>query len=288
MTQHIQQIDPQDFPAILKEITDPPEKLYLRGTMPAPSYKTLAVVGSRSATAYGREVVEYLIHGLRGYPVAIVSGMALGIDGAAHTAALDAGLPTVAVLGCGLSEERLHPRAHVQLAHRILDAGGALLSEFEPDQQAAPWTFPQRNRIVVGLSGAVLIIEAAERSGSLITARLAVEYNRELLVVPGSIFAASSKGAHQFLKLGATPATTPEDILEALRIPPHATENTEKDIALALSPEEQELYDALAQPCPRDELIAKLSYSVTTANILLSKLELEGVIVEKFGTLRRV
>ncbi len=288
MLQHIQQITAQDFPALLQEITDPPEQLYIRGTLPCADTKLLAVVGSRSATAYGREVIEYLIQGLRGYPVGIVSGMALGIDGAAHEAALTAELPTIAVLGSGLSDATLYPRAHVQLAQRILAAGGALVSEFEPEQRAAPWTFPQRNRIVAGLSHATLLIEAAERSGTLITARLATEYNRELLVVPGSIFAASSKGTHQFLKLGATPVTTPEDILEALHIPVQTKDATQGGHSYKFSPEEQELYDALAEPCSRDELIAQLSYSVTTANIVLSKLELEGVIVEKFGTLRRI
>ena len=131
---------------------------------------------------------KHLIEGLRGYPIVIVSGLAYGADAAAHRAALEVGLPTVAVPGSGLDWDILYPRANVGLAREILKAGGALLSEEEPETKAADWTFPKRNRVMAGLSRATLIIEAKELSGSLITARLTVEYNRELLVVPGSIF----------------------------------------------------------------------------------------------------
>jgi DNA processing protein len=142
---------------------------------------------------------------LAGYPIGIVSGLALGIDAFAHEAALRAGLYTLAVPGSGLGDQVLYPASNRRLADRIVDGGGGLLSELSPDTRAALWTFPQRNRLMAGMCAATLLIEAGEKSGTLITARMAVDYNRELLVVPGSIFSPTSRGCHQFLKLGATP-----------------------------------------------------------------------------------
>src|SRR4051812_17012803 len=194
----------EQFPRLLNEIPDRPKRLFVRGELPSDEYKFLAVVGSRACTPYGRQAVTHLIDGLRGYPIVIVSGLAYGADAEAHKAALKAGLPTVGVPGSGLDWDVLYPRANVGLAKEILKAGGALLSEFKPDMKAADYTFPQRNRIMAGLCKATLIIEAKEKSGSLITARLAADFNRDVLVVPGQIFSAESKGTHQFLRLGAT------------------------------------------------------------------------------------
>ena len=183
------QLAPPDFPPLLREIPQSPKQLYVRGTLPSFDVPWLAVVGSRACTAYGERALKYLIEGLRGYPVVIVSGLAYGIDALAHKAAMDAGLATVAVPGSGLDWDVLYPRAHVGLAREILASGGALLSEFNPDMRATDYSFPQRNRIMAGLCRATLVIEAKEKSGSLITAKLAAEYNRDLLVVPGSILA---------------------------------------------------------------------------------------------------
>src|SRR3990167_161585 len=219
----------KDFPPLLSEIPDAPKQLYVRGELPPYDHAWLAVVGSRAASAYGRQVCDYLIEGLRGYPVVVVSGLAYGIDAGAHKAALNTALPCVAVPGSGLNWDVMYPKANVNLAKEIIKAGGAHLSEFEPDQKAADYTFPQRNRIMVGLCKATLVIEAKERSGSLITARLATEYNRELLVVPGSIFNETSKGTHQFLKLGATPITEPEDILRVLTLEHSISKPQERD-----------------------------------------------------------
>lgn len=273
------------FPHLLKEITDPPKELYLRGTLPADeNLRWLCVVGSRKYTQYGKDVCEKLIAGLCGYPVVVVSGLALGIDSIAHTAALEAGLVTVAVPGSGLGWDALYPRNHVPLAKRILEAGGALVSEFSPDFKATPWSFPQRNRIMAGMSHAVLLIEAGEKSGTLITARLASEYNREVLVVPGSIFAPSHKGSHQFLRLGATPVTSSEEILDSLDV---KTKNPNDKIKTAnLSPNEQKVIDLLREPMPRDELIRALEMPVNEANILLSAMELRGLITETLGEVR--
>src|SRR5258708_803547 len=163
-------LSPADFPPLLREISDPPKKLYLRGTLPSTDKKWLAVVGARAYTPYGRQAVEYLIGGLAGYPVVIVSGLAYGIDAEAHKAALKYGLQTVAVPGSGLDWNMLYPKANHGLAREILAAGGALLSEEEPGTAAADCTFPQPNPIMVGLSPATLLVEAKENNGSPLTA----------------------------------------------------------------------------------------------------------------------
>ncbi|MBX2866739.1 DNA-processing protein DprA [Candidatus Kaiserbacteria bacterium] len=205
-----------ECPPYLCEIPDPPEQLYVRGKLPPSDTTYLAVVGSRKYTEYGRRVVETLIQDLRGHNICIVSGLALGIDALAHEAALQNNLHTIAVPGSGLDDSVLYPKTNRRLAERILESGGALLSEFEPTFKATRWSFPRRNRIMAGLSHAVLIIEAEEKSGTLITARMAADYNRDVLVVPGDIFSKNSHGTHQFLKLGATPVTCADDILDAL------------------------------------------------------------------------
>src|SRR3989344_2642579 len=182
------QLTPNLFPRRLREIPDPTEKIYLKGTLPSEDHKWLCVVGSRKYSSYGKEVCEKLIEGLRGYPVVIVSGLALGMDAIAHRAALSAKLHCVAVPGSGLDPSVLYPATNRRLADEILKAGGVLLSEFEPNFRATAWSFPQRNRIMAGLSDAVLVIEAEKRSGTLITARLATAYHRDVFTIPGSIF----------------------------------------------------------------------------------------------------
>jgi len=275
---------PKDFPPLLREIPDAPKKLYVRGALPDTKRIWLAVVGSRACTSYGRQALRHLIEGLRGYPILIVSGLAYGIDAEAHKAALNAGLTTIAVPGSGLDWSVLYPRANVSLAREIVKKGGALLSEFEPDFKATDYSFPQRNRVMAGLCHATLVVEAKERSGSLITARLATEYNRELLVVPGSIFSAESRGTHQFLKLGATPVTEPADILRALGIRDEAREAaaSRADVSEA----ERRVLEAIRTPISRDELLATLDLPITEANILLSTMEIKGLIVEELGVVR--
>ncbi len=204
------------IPAELLEIPQPPKKLYLAGKLPPKGTVCLAVVGSRKATTYGKDVVKKLISGLKGYPIAIVSGLAVGIDALSHEAALDAGLIAVAFPGSGISEQVFFPPTSLKLAERIVNSGGCILSEFEPDFKAAYYTFPMRNRLVAGISKAALIIEAQEKSGTLITARMALDYNKEVLVVPGPISSDFSKGTNKLIRQGATPVTSSDDILEAL------------------------------------------------------------------------
>lgn len=285
MDDELKVLSPKGFPPALKQIPDPPKKLYMRGTMPSTDLAWLCVVGSRAITNYGRQAVKHLIEGLRGYPIVIVSGLAYGADAEAHKAALENGLTTVAVPGSGLNWDMLYPRANVNLAKEILKAGGALLSEFEPETKAADWTFPKRNRIMAGLCKATLIIEAKELSGSLITARLTVEYNRELLVVPGSIFSEESKGTHQFLRLGATAITSPGDVLVALGIEKRENENL-TSLREDLSDEEKRVINLIASPLSREQLIEGLELPITEANVLLSAMEIKGLIIEEFGLVR--
>lgn len=283
MKDGLKRLSPGELPPMLGEIPDPPKELWVRGELPPFEARWLAVVGSRACTSYGRQAVAHLLEGLAGYPIVIVSGLAFGVDVCAHNAALNARLPTVAVPGSGLDWSVLYPRTHVALAKDILEAGGAHLSEFPPDTRAAEYTFPKRNRIMAGLCHATLVIEAKEKSGSLITARLTTEYNRELLVVPGSIFSPESRGAHQFLKLGATPVTEPADILRALGLTPNEDASRVRD---DVSDEEARVLALLAEPLPRDELQRALGLSAQDANILLSTMEIKGLITEAFGSVR--
>jgi len=275
----------QDVSPLLMEIPQPPEEVWVRGTLPLSDAKCLAVVGSRDYTDYGRQVVEYLVGGLRGHRVSIISGLALGIDAHAHTAALDAGLHTLAVPGSGIDDSVIYPRSNRPLAARILTEGGGLLSEFDPTFEAAPWSFPQRNRIMAGLSHAILLIEAGERSGTLITARLAAEYNRDLLAVPGSIFSEKSRGTHQFLKLGATPVANPADILDALHIDVEAPSQGTED---SLPEAEQAVLMALTEPQDHDALVRLLALPAEEVLALLMRMELAGRIREDNGTFFRM
>lgn len=271
-----------DIPARLQEIPEPPKQLYIKGELPAfDENKYLTVVGSRHFSTYGKFVCEKLITGLRGYPIVIVSGMAIGMDSIAHRSALDNGLATVAVPGSGLDKSVLYPRTNVKLAEEILAKGGALLSEFEPKETAKIYSFPQRNRIEVGLADAVLIIEAGQKSGTLITARLTVDYNRTLMVVPGPIYSPHHEGSNQFLRLGATPVLSSEDILDELGF-----DLEKKNLTLDLSDSEQVIFKLLSEPKPRDEIIKLSGLPVQECNILLMQMEIKGLVKEVMGEIR--
>ncbi len=289
LSDHIQKILPDDFPSALKEIPQPPTELYLLGTLPDPTqFYYLAVVGSRKYTAYGREATERIIAGLAGYPICIVSGLAMGIDGIAHRSALDAGLPTVAVPGSGLDSSVIYPRVHANLAREILESGGALLSEYEPMLRAAPWTFPQRNRIMAGLCQGVLIIEAEEKSGTLITARMALDYNRNVFTVPGSIFSATSKGTNKLIKQGAAPITSADDLLIEIGLKELTIFNEQKAFDLTLYTEdEQAILILLNEPISREDILAIVELTPAKALSVLTILEIKGVIRERMGRIER-
>lgn len=277
MTYPIYSIEKCALPEQLREIPNPPETLYARGALPDWSKPMLSVVGSRRYSPYGKSVCEYLIGGLAGSDIYIVSGLALGIDSIAHNAALSQNIKTIAIPGSGLDDSVIYPRMHRPLAQYILNHGGTLLSEFDATTKAAQWTFPQRNRIMAGLSHAVLIVECELKSGTHITARLATEYNRDVLTVPGSIFAPTSDGPHSLLKLGATPITSPEDILEALHLP------QPEEKVIPLSAEERRLLDVL--PASRKDISKKLHIPEHALSMLIATMEIKGLVTERLGTI---
>ncbi|PWT80689.1 MAG: DNA-protecting protein DprA [Blastocatellia bacterium] len=203
----------EDYPATLAAIIDPPPVLWTRGTRAALVQPAVAIVGSRAASPYAVEVANQLAAALAGCGVAIVSGLARGVDSAAHRGAVSACGATIAVLGCGA--DMVYPREHASLA-RDIEANGLLMSELAPGTKPLPQFFPQRNRVISGLSRAVVIVEAGERSGSLITARCALEQGRDVLAVPGNILSGRNRGGHALLRDGAKIVESADDILEEL------------------------------------------------------------------------
>jgi len=279
MTESINKLEKNKWPSLLHEIPDTPQGLFIRGELPDSSHKFLCVVGSRRYSPYGKFAVEKLISGLRGYKIAVVSGLALGIDALAHKSALDAGLKTIAIPGSGLNEKVLYPRINLSLARKIVDKGGALLSEFDENFRATPYSFPQRNRIMAGISHATLIIEAEERSGTLITARLANEYNREVLAVPGPINSKTSLGVNRLIADGAKIVLNSESIIEGLGL----LEIKKSPEVENLSEEERLVISILNAPISKDELVENLDMDIREINILLASMELKGLIKEEFG-----
>ena len=284
----IKKLEPSKFPKLLSEINDPPDELFLIGEMPPQDHVFLAVVGSRKFTSYGKQAAEQIIAGLKGFPVVIVSGLAIGIDSIAHSAALDAGLITIAIPGSGLNDDVLYPASNRALAKRIIERGGALLSPFKPDFKATQWSFPARNRIMAGISQAVLIIGAEEKSGTLITARLALDYNRDVYAVPGSIFSATSRGTNSLIAQGAMPVTKSEDILNALGFAvDNKTDGTEGSPPDDMSPEEEAVWNLLGSPLERDGLVRLMDMPISKANGILSFMEIKGLIKETDGKIFR-
>lgn len=281
----IREMTSRALSASLAEIPDPPTRLFVRGRAAPAGTKHLAVVGSRALTSYGKDAANKLIAGLSGYPISIVSGLALGADAAAHRAALSHGLHTIAVLGSGVDDASVYPRSNAGLAEDILEAGGMLISEREAGYKPQAFDFPLRNRIVVGLSDAVLIVEAGERSGTLITARLAGEYNRELLCVPHRIGDTHAYGAELFLRLGATLVAKSEHILEALGLAPRETGTI---VEPKLEGVERKIYELLVEPADRDQLVRSSGMSVSETITTLITLELKGLAKEEFGLWRRI
>ncbi len=282
MAYSIRELSPAEFPPLLSEIPLPPKKLFCAGLLPPQNNKLLCIVGSRKYTPYGKAVTEALIRELAGYPISIVSGLALGIDSIAHRSALEHRLHTIAVPGSGLGKEVLYPRSHIGLAEEIINKGGLLLSEFTEDFHATNWSFPQRNRIMAGMCHVVLVIEAEIKSGSLITSRLATDYNREVMTVPGSIFSAQSTGPHMLIRLGSTPITCGKDILQALGIEKDTSAQEKKDYSDA-TPEERSIIELLEEPMERDELIRSTKLPIHEINTILTVMEIKGIIVERMG-----
>lgn len=283
------------YPENLTQVHDPPPFLYVRGSLQPEDHLAIAIVGARAASAYGRGVAKDLARGLAAHGITVVSGLARGIDAEAHRAALDAGGRTIAVLGSGL--DVIYPREHTTLAQEM-SRNGAVISEFPLGSQPEAGHFPYRNRVISGLSLGTVVIEAAEKSGSLITARCALEQNREVFAVPGNITASRSRGPHQLIKQGAKLVENVDDILAeivpALRFrvqsdsqPGVSAETTgvSHPLPLDLEPHEALLVDLFdGEPLHVDVLIVRSKLGPARVLEVLLGLELKGIVTQLPGT----
>ena len=288
------------YPQALLDTEDPPLLLYLMGPalllehQPFPSDRCLAVVGSRNPTAQGAENARLFARALCGAGLTIVSGLALGVDAAAHEGALEAAISagtmaaTIAVVGTGL--DRVYPRKNLDLAHRIA-AHGLIVSEYPLGTPPLPANFPKRNRIISGLSQGTLVVEAALASGSLITARMAAEQGREVFAIPGSIHAPQSRGCHALIRQGAKLVESAQDVLEELKIPATTVpglpqEGVNAPGAAASDETEDPVLAALGyDPMGLDALIARTGMDASTLQVALLELELDGRIARLPGGL---
>lgn len=266
------------YPKLLKEIWNPPAILYVKGTLPADDEFNLAVVGTRKISTYGRQLASLLTGELVQSGFNIVSGLALGVDALAHQTTVRLGGKTIAVLGSGIDNESVYPAGNRFLASEIVKTGGAIISEFPLGTVAMPGNFPLRNRIVSGLSLGTLVIEAAEESGALITAQCALEQNREVFAVPGSIFNPTSAGPNKLIKMGAKAVTAVNDILETLNLA-QAADFTKNKKLLPASPEEEKILINLSQePTHVDKLIATSGLDAAKVGAILTLMEMKGMV----------
>ena len=277
MSTEIQEISISDknYPKLLKEIKDSPRILYYMGNLPKDDEQCFAVVGTRLCSSYGKQIALEIAGDLAEAGLTIVSGLAPGIDTFAHQATLEKGGRTIAVLGTGLDEKSVYPGENIPLSRKILKTNGCLISEYPQGTRGTKFTFPQRNRIISGLSLGVLIIEAKEKSGALITANYAFEQKRKVFAVPGSIYSLNSKGPHYLIKKGAKLTESANDILKELNLPPKEIssfggargENEEENLILSVLKEEA-LYV--------DKIIEKTKLSASNVLGTLAILEIKG------------
>lgn len=271
-------LEDDDYPTLLKETYSPPPILYYRGQLSAANGYPLAVVGSRAITAYGRAVTQDLITDLARAGLTIVSGLALGVDALAHQTTLKNGGLTVGVLGSGLDWQNIYPTSNRHLARQILENNGALLSEFPIGTLPLKHHFPQRNRVISGLSHGVLVIEAGETSGSLITVKYALEQNREVFAVPGPIHNPMCYGTNNCIKQGAVPVTEAADILEALNLR-QAVEFKQVEKTVADTPIEKILLELLNnEPLHMNDLIRRAKLPAQEVMSTMTMMELKGKI----------
>lgn len=277
------------YPPLLREIPKPPEILYARGNanFSAEFWERphVAIVGTRKATPYGLKAARELSRDLAARGIVIVSGLALGIDAAAHRGALEANGVTLAVLGSGVNQ--IYPRINVPLARELMERGGAILSEFPPEMLPEKWTFPQRNRIVAGLAAATIVIEAPEKSGSLITAYLALDFNREVGAVPGEITSVNSTGTNAIIRRGGALIRNADDALELLGLVKEDTQTTGSQFDNC-DEIEQIILQCLEAPQSREGLAAVSGIDLATLGTKLTMLELKGIIENKNGMFRKI
>jgi DNA processing protein len=273
---HVVTVLDDDYPRILREIPGPPPVLYYRGTLNTQDEPTIAIVGTRRATSYGREATNRIASDLAAAGVTIVSGLAKGIDGYAHRAALESGRRTIAVMASGV--DIIYPTEHRQLAERIVESG-ALISDYPPGTKPDAPNFPARNRIISGLSLATVVVEAPTRSGALITVGFAADQGRDVYAVPGNILSKASEGTNKLLRQGATPLTSAADLLDDLHLAPVAQELEPAQIAFPITEEERAIYALVtAEPQHIDELAYSAGLTISQASALMTMLELKGLI----------
>ncbi|QQS23026.1 DNA-protecting protein DprA [bacterium] len=272
---HAINIFENEYPELLNSIPDPPLVLYCRGNSSLLNSKSVAIVGSRKASSYGKSVVEKIISGLSEHGVVTISGLAFGIDASVHDESLKHNLPTIAVLGGGIDNDSIYPREHYLLAQRILKSSGLIISEYPPLAEAMKHQFIARNRVIAALSQATVIIEAAEKSGALFTADFAADYNRSVLAVPGSITSQLSFGPHELIKKGAALLSSADDLLFELGIDPIS------GAVPKLKPDEQSVWECINCNKGEFEYLAKsLSFSPAQLSIIITSLELKNLIYQ--------
>jgi DNA processing protein len=267
-------IEDKNYPSLLKKIKNPPKVIYFLGEIKEKE-NCLAVVGTRRCSPYGKEAVSKIVSDLVEADLTVVSGFAPGIDTIAHKTAIEKGKRTIAVLGTGLDRKSIYPRENIKLVEKILETGGALISEFEPGTHGTKYTFPKRNRIISGLSLGVLVVEAKLKSGALITTKYAREQKRKIFAIPGSIFSQNSKGCHFLIKNGAKLVESAEDILKELKMKNLLMRK--KEIEEKSSKESSLILEALKEGALNiEKIIEKTKLSPSTVASLLSILEIEG------------
>ncbi len=285
-----------DYPLLLKEIADPPPIIFYRGQLVSNFAErdnySLAVIGARQCTAYAEKVIQNILPANLIRHLTIISGLASGVDYLAHQQAVNSHGRTIAVLGSGLSWRQLYPRTHRPLAENIIKNGGCILSEFPPNTPPNKINFPRRNRIISGLAKFILIVEAAPRSGSLITARAALEQGRDVLAIPGNIFWEKSKGTNQLIQAGAKPILGATDLIESLGIAVEINNQETEENACAdntLNPDERLLYSIIVTAHQRGEkitvekIVSESKLDTSKINSTLTILELKGLTKEVSG-----
>jgi len=269
-------ISNKDYPEQLKEIHDPPQELYIKGEIKNQDKVAVAVVGTRKYSQYGKQVALDISGKLARLGITIVSGLARGIDTFAHQGALENGGRTIAVLGSGMDKKSFSPSCNYDLGEKIAN-NGAVITEYPEGTIGAFYTFPQRNRIISGLSLGMVIVEAPEESGALITAECALEQNREVFAIPGDIYAKNSRGTNKLIKMGAKLVIDVDDILEELNLT-HLLTTPKNKVKPESKEEEIILYILSGQPTHIDEIIIKSGLSVSAVNSTLMVLELKKAV----------
>ena len=276
-------LDDEDYPSNLKELSDSPAVFYYKGILSSDYDNwSISIVGTRKITSYGRQATRAIVEGLLQYNIPIISGLALGVDGYAHRVCVEKHRRTIAVLGSGL--DKIYPLSHTRLAEKIIEEGGLTMSEFAPGIPGYKSNFPYRNRVIAGFSKAVAVIEADISSGSLITAKAALEYGRDVFSLPGPIFSSQSRGTNLLIRQGAIPLTSYEDIIEYLNIKRVSLHRQAREV-IPDNEQEAAVIDVLKNENSLhvDDIARKTNLPVNEINSLLISMQLKGKVVNTSG-----